>query len=147
MSHHTRTISASCLLLATLNCLLLPQLRVQGQGAPAAANQTQAGLQPQQPSGQLQLQLQHQLNQIQQQAQRQLGQLNGLVLNAANSSSKYSNVLEAISNVGKAIHQQISASAANPNNVNIMTLGQGAPSGAVNPLAASEPANSKKVSH
>jgi uncharacterized protein YoxC len=110
----------------------------------ATAGPVQQSLQQPANSGQL---LQSQLNQIQQQAQRQLNQLNGLVMNAVNNNStaKYSNVFEAISSVGKAIQQQISA-AANPNHVNIVTSNAGN-GGATNmPQYGSELANNKKVS-
>lgn len=107
----------------------------------------------QQPASQQVSPLQAQLNAMQVQAQRQLGQLNGLMLNAAsnltgiqpatinsnnlNGQRMVSNVLETLSNVGKAIQQQLSAS---NNHVHIVTSSSSSSPTA----AASEPANSKK---
>ena len=86
--------------------------------------------------------LQAHLNAMQVQAQRQLGQLNGIMINAANltssSSARYSNVLEALSNVGKAIQQQISAA---NNHIHIVTSPTNPAQG-----GQTESANNKKVS-
>lgn len=108
-------------------------------------NATASSPQQQQPPNSLQVHL----NQIQQQVQRQLNQFNGLIManSAANNSaaSQRSNVLEAISNIGKVVHQQISA-ATNPNHVNIVTGGGGGLTSSQLNGPQLEFANSKKVS-
>lgn len=91
--------------------------------------------------------IQAHLNSLQNQAQRQLNQLNGLVMNGANQlmnasqgvsnsngTNKIGNVLEVLSNVGKAIQQQIMG---NNQNVQIMTSNSNSPTNV-------EPANVKK---
>lgn len=86
-------------------------------------------------------------NAIQSQAQRQINQINGLVLGAApnmtasgTASQQVGNVLEVLSNVGKAIQQQIMngpiATGSSNRFVSIVTSQNG----------NSEPATNKKVS-
>lgn len=96
-----------------------------------AVNQQQQQQQPKVPTNMLQAHL----NSLQTQAQRQLNQLNGLVANSANLSSnnQYGNVLDVISNVGKAIQQQIT-------NAGQVQIVQSLPN------AGTELANNKKVS-
>lgn len=101
--------------------------------------------------------LQAHLNGFQAQAQRQISQLDGLMLSGVNrlaplaahaanltgAGAKYGNVLEVLSNVGRAIHQQIvsggGGAATGSHQVQIVT----APNSAGKELLAG---NSKKVS-
>lgn len=113
----------------SLSALLSPRSQTNQQplvAAPASLPLNNQQQQQQQPQNALLSQLQQQpasksqapasmlqahLNSLQTQAQRQLNQLNGLVASTANltASNQYGNVLDVISNVGKAIQQQITS--------------------------------------
>lgn len=115
----------------SLSALLTPRSQINQQQPPAAApasialiNQqqqqpqqtliSQQQQQQQQPASKSQAptsMLQAHLNSLQTQAQRQLNQLNGLVASTANltANNQYGNVLDVLSNVGKAIQQQITS--------------------------------------
>lgn len=106
--------------------------------------------------------LQAHLNAIQTQAQKQINHLNAAVLNGANqlvnssptfanltqaTGAKYGNMLEVLSNVGKAIHQQIMGSNGQIQIVTSPANGnQHHSSGGSLPPIGSDLANTKKVS-